>query len=191
MSRDRIVKSSTHSIEIGRHRDWSIVLLSVGLRLCACALRHRHCLLHRRSPCIHHYGYAALLRIFQRHRGSPHGNSRTACRHPVFRHSHCRHLRCMLRPALGEDLILFRCGIAIRHAHSRFIPAEDQRCIKVDEADISTVGNHHIARLNIAVDNSRFFVVFLMQILHHFTQLTCPAVALFLIDRAVLFHILL
>ena len=191
MTGHRKIQGRTDGIDIRCHGNRAIVLLPVGPRLCACALRHRHCLLHRWSPCIHPYGCAALLRIFQRHRSSVHGNSRTACRDPVFRHSHCRHLRCMLRPAPGGGPILFRCGIAIRHTHSRFVSAEDQRCIKIDETDISAVGDHHIARLDIAVDNSRFFAVFLMQILHYFTQLTCPSITLLLRHRAILFHILL
>ena len=191
VSRDRKVKGCAHCIDIGRHGDRAIVLLPVRLRLCTRALQHGHRFLLRRSPRIHHHGRTALLCTFQRHGGSPHRDGGTACRGPVLRHGHRRHPRCVLRPALGGRLILFRCGIAVRHTHGRFVSAEDQRCIKIDETDISAVGDHHIARLDIAVDNSRFFAVFLMQILHHFTQLTCPAVALFLGDRAILFHILL
>ena len=194
----RKIQGRTNGIDICCHGNRAVIrlwLLRFFLLLRRKVLRRHHGCSHPFSPRIflHQDRCIAYCRCSHRDRciACRLCSHRDRCTSGKLRHRYRRDLRCRCCLRICCRSILFWGCVAVRYRNCFFVSSEDQRGIEIDQADIAAVCDHHIARLDIAVNDRRLFAVFLMQILHHFTQLTRPTVTFLLRHRAVLFHILL
>ena len=84
--------------------------------------------------------------------------------------------------------ILLRCGIALCLADGRHTRPQLHGCVEINETDVPVWGDHHVAGLDIRMNDGRLL---LMQIGRHLAELIGPLIGSLLVYRTMLCQVLL